>query len=682
VIDANAYKRYTLISNLSIRLAKNLLLDLQTSFRSGKTFSQGGPTVQTAPFNAVLQASPISPVYNKNGSYYGAFESSNPLANIVPEGGQTKETPNYFNGNASFVYNTPFLKGLTLKAAFNLERGYYYKNIYRSPVPVFVPDANSANGYRQTGGGTSPNLNELWGQSNTTNIDMSAAYNKTMGQHQLDVLVLGTQNEMTANYNTLFRDGLIRGIQSINAGSPVNQTMSGAPSQAGRAAFLGRVNYQYANKYYAEFSMRADGSTKFPENNRWGYFPAVSAGWRISRENFIANNSKSINDLKVRVSAGTTGDDNISAFTYYYNYNPATSGSSGSSGYIFGNTYAPSLFLANSTLPNINITWAESFMVNLGLDFTLWNGKLGGSFDIYRKDLKNMLRGKAQNIPASFGIGAPILNFAKEQYSGFEFELTHSNHIGKDFSYNLRGTFTYNKGRVIDYGEDPATLDYLKAEGYSPFKTTVYKAAGFFQTQEEILAWVNQDGLGNTSLKPGDVKYVDLNKDGKIDAKDQLSYNNMVFPPMGFGLNTGATYKNFNVDIFFQGSAGNKLLISPPQLTKEYYDNRWTPETPNTKYPRLSTKLNNNPVLFPSTLNLYDGAYVRLRNLQIGYTISPDVLKRIGLRTFKVYFSGTNLLTFSKYKEFDPEVPNVTGAQSGGFYPTQKTIGFGMQLGF
>jgi hypothetical protein len=138
------------------------------------------------------------------------------------------------------------------------------------------------------GGGTSPNLNELWGQSNTTNIDVSAAYNKTMGQHQLDVLVLGTQNEMTANYNTVFRDGLIRGIQSINAGSPVNQTMSGAPSQAGRAAFLGRVNYQYANKYYAEFSMRADGSTKFPENNRWGYFPAVSAGWRISRENFIA----------------------------------------------------------------------------------------------------------------------------------------------------------------------------------------------------------------------------------------------------------------------------------------------------------------------------------------------------------------------------------------------------------
>jgi hypothetical protein len=137
------------------------------------------------------------------------------------------------------------------------------------------------------------------------------------------------------------------------------------------------------------------------------------------------------------------------------------------------------------------------------------------------------------------------LNFAKEQYSGFEFELTHSNHIGKNFSYNLRGTFTYNKGRVIDYGEDPATLDYLKAEGYSPFKTHVYKAAGFFQTQEEILAWVNQDGLGNTSLKPGDVKYVDLNKDGKIDAKDQLSYNNMVFPPMGFGLNTGSNIQEF-----------------------------------------------------------------------------------------------------------------------------------------
>jgi TonB-linked SusC/RagA family outer membrane protein len=502
-----------------------------------------------------------------------------------------------------------------------------------------------------------------------------------MGQHQLDLLALGTQNEMRGNYNTLFRDGLIRGIQGINAGSPVNQSMSGASSQAGRAAFLGRVNYQFASKYYAEFSARADGTTKFPENNRWGYFPAVSVGWRISRENFIAHNFKKINDLKLRFSAGTTGDDNVSTFTYYYTYTPATSGSGGASGYIFGNTYAPSLVLSNANLPNPSITWAKSYMVNLGMDFSFWNGKLGGAFDIYRKDLKDLLRNKAQNIPASFGIGAPTLNFAKEQYSGFELELTHSNHIGKDFSYDLRGTFTYNKGRVIDYGEDPSTPDYLKAQGYSPFKTTLYQALGFFQSQEEINKWVNQDGLGNTSLKPGDVKYADLNGDGKIDAKDQLSFNNMVFPPMGFGFNAAATYRNFNLDLFFQGSAGNKLLIAPPLLSKEYYENRWTPENPGAKYPQLSYKLNNSAILFPSTLNMYDGDFVRLRNLQIGYTIAPDVLRRIGLRTCKVYFSGTNLITISKYKEFDPEVPNVPGAQSGGFYPTQKTIGFGLQLG-
>jgi hypothetical protein len=134
--------------------------------------------------------------------------------------------------------------------------------------------------------------------------------------------------------------------------------------------------------------------------------------------------------------------------------------------------------------------------------------------------------------------------------------------------------------------------------------------------------------------------------------------------------------------VFFQGGAGNKILVSPPSFSKEYYDNRWTPENPNAKYPRLSAALNNTPILFPSTLNLYGGDFVRLRNLQIGYSLPADLLRKIGLQSFQIYLSGTNLLTFSKYEEFDPEVPNVTGAQSGGFYPINKTLGFGFNLGF
>jgi len=155
-----------------------------------------------------------------------------------------------------------------------------------------------------------------------------------------------------------------------------------------------------------------------------------------------------------------------------------------------------------------------------------------------------------------------------------------------------------------------------------------------------------------------------------------------VFPPMGFGFNTIVRYKNFNLDMLFQGAAGNKLLIAPSSFTKEYYDNRWTPDHPNAKYPPLSGSFNNTPIIFPSTLNLYDGDFVRLRNLQLGYRLPSYLLRKIGFQSFQIYLSATNLLTFSKYKEFDPEVPNVTGAQSGGFYPMNKTLGFGFNLGF
>lgn len=683
-VEAFGFKRYSLLSNLDIKLSKNLSLSMQTSVRSGTNTGAGGKfSAAPAIFGAALTTNPINPVYNKDGSYYGTFETSNPLTGIVPEAGSSKETSNYFTGNATMVYKVPFLPGFSLKAAFNLERGYYYNSVYRSPVKVFVPDANSPTGYRQTGGGISPSLDEVWGQSNTFNSDFSATYNKQMGKHQIDVLLLTTQNRMKGNFSTVYRDGLVRGLAIIDAGSTINQTTSGSSSQAGRVGTLGRVNYRFDNKYYAELTLRADASTHFPENSRWGYFPGASVGWRISEESFVKKNLRFVNDFKVRLSGGQTGDDNIGAFTYYYTYNPATSARNPTQAYIFGNNYTTSLSLANRNIPNTKITWAKSFMINLGVDFSFWNNKLSGSFDIYRKNVNDILRSKSLTIPATFGIGGPVLNFAKEQYNGFEFELAHANSITKDLSYSIKATFTYNTSKVIDYGEPANTPDYLKQEGYSVFKTTVYKALGIFQSQSEIDNWgIDQDNQHNATLKPGDIKYADLNGDKKIDANDQLSYNNMIFPPIGFGFNTTVKYKNFNLDLFFQGAAGSKLLIAPPLFSKEYYDNRWTSENTNAKYPRLSSSINNSPILFPSTLNLYGGDYVRLRNLQLGYRLPADLLRKTGFVSLQIYVSATNLLTFSKYKQFDPEVPLKPGAQSGGFYPINKTLGFGFNLGF
>jgi TonB-linked SusC/RagA family outer membrane protein len=683
-VEAYKYERYTLLSNLDIKFNRNLNLSMQTSFRNGTNTGAGGASAQApAVFNLALQTNPINPVYNKNGSYYGTSETSNPLTGIVPEAGNTAETSNYLTGNATLNYKVPFVDGLSFKGSFNIERGYYYNKVFRSPVKVFVPDANSPNGYRQTGGGTPPTLSEVWGQSNTYNTDISAMYTRQIQKHRFDVLLLATQNTMKGNYNTVSRDGLVTGLQIINAGSTRNQTTSGSASQAGRAGYLGRLNYQFTNKYYAEFTLRADGSTRFPEDNRWGYFPGGSVGWRVSEEKFMKENLKFLNDFKLRFSIGKTGDDNIGSFTYYYTYNPATSANNSTQAYIFGNTYTPSLSLNNSNIPNPQITWAKSLMTNFGFDFSLWDGKLGGSFDIYQKDVTDILRSKSLTIPATFGIGGPIINFAKQQYKGVEFELTHINRLTKDLNYSLRATFTYNKSEVIDYGEAASTPEYLKAQGYSVYKTTVYKSLGFFQSKDDITNWpVDQDGQNNASLKPGDVKYADLNGDKKIDANDQLSYNNMIFPPMGFGFNTIVNYKNFNLNLFFQGGAGNKILVSPPSFSKEYYDNRWTQEHPDAKYARLSSSPNNTPILFPSTLNLYDGDFVRLRNLQLGYHLPNALLRKIGFQSTHIYASATNLLTFSKYKEFDPEVPNVTGAQSGGFYPMNITFGFGLNLGF
>jgi TonB-linked SusC/RagA family outer membrane protein len=445
-----------------------------------------------------------------------------------------------------------------------------------------------------------------------------------------------------------------------------------------------RLNYFYDNKYLLEVNGRYDGTSRFPRGNRYIFAPSISGGWRISEEKFFAPLTKYVDQLKVRASYGTLGNQATTSPYPYIATMPV-----GQTGYIFDNNLT-SPYVSAPGLVNENFTWEKVTTFNLGLDASLLDSRLNITFDRYTRTTNDMLVGSFP-LPAVLGTTPPSRNAAELKTKGWELSLAWKDQAFHDFHYSIAFNMADYTSRVTKYDLNPTGLITTIYQGMKFGDVWGYTTDGFFQSQEEVQKSPSQNGLGYTRWVPGDIKYHDLNGDGTIgvgkntlaDPGDQRIIGNTT-PRYRFGLNLSAEYKGFDATLFFQGVLKRDYWLAGPYfwafaddewgVPMEYHKNSWTPQTPNAYYPL--TQFGAWWDHETQTRYKQNAAYTRLKQVTLGYSVPAATLKRVKMDRVRVYVTGQNLFEITKlHKAFDPELLDALA------YPLSRSVTFGLQFG-
>lgn len=542
--------------------------------------------------------------------------------------------------------------------------------------------------------GADRDTNDETRKSLDLNTQLMVEFNKLYGKNSVSAL-FGVTSESHSDRGI----GVYKKFTDPDLGTPTSETVIGdnsynsnqSSSQNALNSLIGRASYDYDSKYFAEFSFRYDGSSKFSEDNRWGFFPSAIVGYALTKESFMEGYRDAVGNLKFKSSYGILGNQNVGNYQYQTTYFTFQNGYGYNNEGVTGTGY---------NFANPDLQWEKAATFNVGLEADFFNGALGLSVDYFDKITSDIL--VPPQVPGVYGTGLPDFNSGKVGSKGWEISVNYR-HAGKLFNHNLSVNFGDAKNEVLDYNNGQENLrqieelQVLLREGL-PFNSYVgLKTDGYFQNYEEIQGAAVPVGL---TVQPGDNRYVDLNKDGKIDDNDKFVFGNP-FPRYTFGVNYDIEYKGFNLNIFLQG-VGKRTMMVRGELVEPFHYNYgmtmyehqldfWTPQNPDAMYPRLAnngTQSNTNNFRRGSDMYLYDGAYARLKNIQLGYSIPQEAIKTLGMKSLRMYVSGQNLLTLSKVKFVDPELSefnsNMTpsGANSGRAYPTQVYYGLGLDVTF
>ncbi|MDL2255897.1 TonB-dependent receptor [Parabacteroides sp. OttesenSCG-928-G06] len=674
------YRAYKFRSNVDVDVTSNLTLGISLDGRQENTKN---PSINSG--------TAFSRVSRQNPTFKPYYPSGRPLNNAgehvieeIENAGCQKQLYNTFQGTLTANLKLDKItQGLSANANVSFGKYYNFSKSFLVPYTTYNEDENGnvISAKTQGGSGGKTYLSESFHQTYSTFLNVGLNYQRTFGKHDISGLFLYEQNGAFGDrFSASRQDFAITSKDEFFASGPNNQTVDGnGEINDARQALVGRVGYIFEGKYLFDASFRYDGSYKFPKGKRFGFFPSVSAAWRISEESFMRENEalRFITNLKLRASFAQVGNDKVNPFQFQDDYTIASNLGP------FFNGAAQSL-IYYGVFPNTNITWETANNYNLGLDGDLWNGLLGFEFDYFIKDTRDILWSRVRSTPDTFGRGLPNENYAQVKNKGFELTLSHHNKVNEvRYSLNFTGSYAKNKVTQID---DPANaLDFQKQINRPLGFTAGYKSLGLFQSTEEAQQWMGGKQFGVTSLA-GDIKYVDINGDNIIDSKDQavLSDNNNT-PRIMFGLSGNAIWKNFDFSFLLQGAAQrNIMLTSTARATFDggrncyaYLLDAWSPENKDAKYPLLWTG--------PRTVNdrnsdfwLKDAAYLRLKSITLGYTIPKFAISSWQINSLRVYVSGQNLFTWSPLEGFDPEA----GSGSGAYYPQQKLFSVGVNLNF
>ncbi len=483
-------------------------------------------------------------------------------------------------------------------------------------------------------------------------------------------------------------------LDQMDAGNSTDQTLSAYDTKTARISYLGRLNYNFANRYLAEFNIRRDASENFAPSHRWGTFMSGSLGWVISEEKFFEPLRQTIDFLKIRASYGTLGNDNTGSVAYpYYSRYELYSGGTASNylpnnrgDYAFGSNVTKGL--VPGAVANELATWERATKFNIALDIDLWNS-LSFSIDYFTENRSHILLQRYDEVPGSFGATLPLENLGKVKNKGVDMSLTYHKRMG-DFDWSIGGNFTYAHNEIVEMAEAAGTSEYMRKTGRPINGYYGYKTDGLFQSQEEIDNYAKQEVAGsNYVTQPGDIKYVDVNGDNVVNSDDMTYLGNGNVPEIVYGINGALKWKNVDFSFLLQGAGRvqvylNGSIIQPyfnqgnlPQL---WITDSWSETNRNARYPRLANTTHNLPATDVSCVEtyLYDASYLRLKNIEIGYNLPQKWLSTLNITGLRVYVNATNLLTFTSVPQIDPE--NIHS--QGWSYPQMKAFNFGLTLQF
>lgn len=627
----------------------------------------------TRPDLAVRDADGNFQRVDKFGLYADTYNDANAVAKLQRK---TKYENDQFSGNA-YIDIKP-VKGLTLHADANISR-FIFSNSYFSPK-ITLPE--------QLGLEPTSTLAESNYRNTNTSINFRADYKFTLTEaHRFDVMAGYSADRYWSKEHDQAYSGFPNDdvLNNASSATTVNKPME-TYSKSGLNSLYGRLSYDFLSRYLLDFSLRSDESSKFGPGNKRGTFPAVSLAWRINQEPFLES-VRDIDDLKFRLSWGKTGSTNVSDFSYIQYFNGNLYG--GQSGLTLASTY-----------PNKDIKWEMTTEYNAGVDFTLFNGRLNGSFDIYHRKTDGALA--PAPIALEFGIGTFYSNILDLTNNGFEFSIGGDVVRTKDFTYNTMLSISSNKNKITKL--NGSTLDMmhqdLYMEGHAMGTVKGYKVAGIYQSQDQI-SKLNEQAMAKgydfyqDGAAVGDYMYVDTNGDGYISEADRTAIANPE-PKVFGGWSNTLSYKNFTLSMLFQYQLGGDAYYNTMSesasgaigmsILREMYGNTWTPDRTDAKYAKLMWM----PSVYTNTqVNdryVYSNSYFRLRNITLSYTFEPAWLERLHVSGASVFFTATNLFTITDWPGLDPDMAATNAftktTETKDVYPMSRSFSFGLKLQF
>jgi len=694
------YQQFDLRLNLDAKISESLSVDIGLYSRQENRYAatRGGPQI----FGDAIRQYPWFPAYWPSGELGPDIENgNNPAVRVTDSPGFDDNKTNFVQSNIGLTYKVPFVEGLQFKGLVSYDQRNRSRRLWNRPWTLFTWDGVNRNSSGLTAaqrGPDDPSLQQEHSVRTDITATLTGSYDRSFGDHNFKLLggITREQNEQET-FEAFRRFFLSSELAQLDLGGNEGQNSGGRGLEIARLNYFGRLNYDYKNKYLLEFLFRYDGSFLFPEENRFGFFPGVSAGYILSEEPFFQKALPFFSYFKIRASYGQLGNDQVPAFQYLNAYELSQTGL---------DQVVTTAFERN--VANPDITWETAISQNVGIDLRAWNDKISLTFDVFKNSREDILTQPLLTLPEYSGITPPRINVGEFENTGYEFTLGF-NGGNEDFNYNLTFNFSNTNNKLVFF--DEATLadrPWQRQTGGEIGRPLLWKFDGVFRNQAEIDAETLDYSEVTPLLRPGDARVVDISGDGSIGPEDRTRVGGSPFADTQFGWNTSMSYKNLDFTMYWAGAAGgwsryewSFMSGTLANVQRDVRDRAWSLDNPDAYGPRLADRgdqwYSNNTDAYMITRDFF-----RLKNLELGYSFNPELIEQFGAQSLRLTLSGTNLVTFTDFP-FDPEVlqignadlenndPNdddgtvgVSGGRvaNGGIYPLLRTINLGLQITF
>jgi TonB-linked SusC/RagA family outer membrane protein len=683
--DVLGFQQYNLRTNINADVSDNL--NLQVNLAGRRRLNEAPAYSAFNIFRELSRALPTDLAYYPDGTPARPSFSPNHILEGLRDfnAGYYRSRNNNIDAKLSLEWDVEQVKGLKIKSYGSLIHNVFYGKNWGKSYELYTLNRLTGEYDEFTaspeGSFSETVLTQSMNYSNHYVLQQSISYERYFGDHSVSALVLGelqrVQGEDFLGRRQDFQSDL---IDQLFAGSNENKDANGGEFRENRLGLVGRISYDFKTKYFLETSFRYDGSSRFAPGNQWGFFPSISAGWRISEEPFFKGFKNAVPNLKIRASYGTAGNDGTAAYQWLsgFTYNLF---------FAINETAIPTI--DNTALANKDLTWETITTYDVGLDFALLNQDLTVSFDYFKRYREGVLAFASGSVPSTLGVGLAAQNFHEYSNEGYEISANYNKRLNEDWSFSAGLNFSHSR-ETAEFIDEAVIMDDFMREnltvtgGFTGLRRG-YISDGLFQTQEEIDQSPIQDNNENNSIQPGDVKFVDLNGDNIIDVRDQRVFGNGDKPVYNYSLNLSASYKRFNLSVLLTGATGYDIYLDGEAQSPlrngfngyTYQLDYWTPENTGARFPRITDGGFNDNNFRYSDFWKRDGTHLRFRNINLSYALPKLGGDNAAFDEIRLFATGHNLFVIKNYEEeFDPQMQSSTGW----YYPQTKSITFGINL--